>query len=252
MGGRFFLFLFFWLDTGCYNPFHDSTGEAAFVVPYVAAMQGAGLAGAHWWCASDIYTEHGCPPDGKNYTWIPHEDFSGGMPRAEFTGRWGFTTPSGIAKPIHRAFQLLHAAGNARIATAEAAGGTCTFTTVLAVANSTTHSSSGGAMIFVANGGKASCNVTLTGLPPLMQKHGGGDEMAGAAGAAHLLHRIDQTHSNPMGVWEGFGSPPFPSLQQIAQLKAATEIKGLPVEIASGARSFKLQVPSNGLAVLVL
>ena len=48
------------------------------MVPYVASMQGAGLAGAHWWCASDIYTEHGCPPEGKNYTWIPHEDFSGG------------------------------------------------------------------------------------------------------------------------------------------------------------------------------
>ena len=162
-----------------------------------------------------------------------------GMPRAEFTGRWGFTTPSGIAKPIHRAFQLLHAAGNVRIATAEAAGGSCTSTTVLAVANSTTHGS--GAMIFVANGGKASCNVTLTGLPLV----------AGAANAAYLLHRIDKTHSNPMGVWEGFGSPPFPSLQQIAQLKAATEIKGSPVEIKSGA-SFKLDVPANGLAVLVL
>ena len=44
---------------GCYNTFHDSTGEAAFVVPYVAAMSGAGLAGAHWWNSADIYTEHG-------------------------------------------------------------------------------------------------------------------------------------------------------------------------------------------------
>jgi hypothetical protein len=75
-------------------PFHDTTGEAAFVVPYVAAMQSAQLEGAHWWCASDLYTEHGCPPPGKGFEWIPHENFSGGMPRSEFTGRWGFTTVS--------------------------------------------------------------------------------------------------------------------------------------------------------------
>lgn len=49
-------------SAGCYNEFHDTTGEAAFVVPYVAAMQQANLSGAHWWCASDLYTEHGCPP----------------------------------------------------------------------------------------------------------------------------------------------------------------------------------------------
>lgn len=75
---------------GPYNRFHDSTGEAAFVVPYVAGLHAANLSGAHWWCSSDIYTEHG---ELKNYTWIPHEDYSGGMPRAEFTGRWGFTSP---------------------------------------------------------------------------------------------------------------------------------------------------------------
>jgi len=36
----------------------------------------------------------------SNYTWIPHESYSGGMPRAEFTGRWGFLTPSGENAPI--------------------------------------------------------------------------------------------------------------------------------------------------------
>jgi hypothetical protein len=41
---------------------------------------------AHWWCASDLYTEHGCPPAGKGFEWIPHENYSGGMPRSEFTG----------------------------------------------------------------------------------------------------------------------------------------------------------------------
>jgi hypothetical protein len=226
---------------GCYNQYHDSSKEAAFVIPYVASMQGAGLAGAHWWCASDIYTEHGCPPAGKNYTWIPHEDYSGGMPRSEFTGRWGFTTPSGVAKPIHRAFQLLHAAGDARIGAAEAAGGSCGDTTVLALANSTAR---GGAMIFVANSGRGACNVTLAALPT---RHIGGDPVTRA-----LLHRIDSTNANPLVIWEGFGAPPFPSLTQIAALKAASELNATPVILLAEGSSFKLQVPSEGLAVLVL
>ena len=37
-------------SAGCYTPFHDTTGEAAFVVPYVAAMHPANLSGAH--CAA--------------------------------------------------------------------------------------------------------------------------------------------------------------------------------------------------------
>lgn len=34
---------------GPYTVFHDTTGEAAFVVPYLAAMGAANLTGAHWW-----------------------------------------------------------------------------------------------------------------------------------------------------------------------------------------------------------
>lgn len=64
-------------SAGCYTNFHDTTGEAAFVVPYITSMYSAGLQGAHWWCASDIYTEHGCPPDGVSggYKWIPNENY---------------------------------------------------------------------------------------------------------------------------------------------------------------------------------
>ena len=162
------------------------------------------------------------------------------MPRAEFTGRWGFTTPSGVAKPIHRAFQLLHAAGTQRFNVTVAAEDTCGSTTqVLALANSTSTSlsdkSAGGAMIFVSNNGRAQCNVTLTGFPP--HKSSG------------FLHRIDHDHGNPLQVWQEQGSPPFPNFQQILALKVASELHPHEIKVSD---TFELAVPPNGLSVLVL
>lgn len=228
-------------SAGCYVPFHDTTGEAAFVVPYVAAMHAANLSGAHWWCASDLYTEHGCPPAGKGFEWIPHENYSGGMPRSEFTGRWGFTTPSGIPKPIHRAFSLLHAAGTERMEATAKLGGTCgDSTTVLALANETVDhvvAAEGGVMIFLSNTGKENCSVTLTGLPQ--------------SAKTALLHTIDSTHGNPYGLWQSWGSPPFPTLKQTAQLRemSAFHPEAVTVE-ASGEMGFKLE--PDALQVLVI
>ena len=214
---------------GPYVPFHDTTGEAAFVVPYVAAMAEANLAGAHWWCASDLYTEHGSI---TNYTWIPHEDYSGGMPRAEFTGRWGFTTPSGVAKPIHRAFQLLRAAGDTRLAVTAEAGGTCGDTVdVLALKNNATGGNAS-TMVFVSNSGKGVCNVTLAGLKARTAQ----------------LHRIAPGHSDPNGLWESWGSPPFPTPAQVAKLKEESELKATAV----GLDGLVMQVEPNALHVLVL
>ena len=223
-------------SAGCYVPFHDTTGEAAFVVPYVAAMHAANLTGAHWWCASDLYTEHGCPPAGKGFEWIPHENFSGGMPRSEFTGRWGFTTPSGIPKPIHRAFELLHAAGTARLEVTAEPGGTCgDWTTALALANSTSAGSGAtGMMIFLSNTGKANCSVTVAGLQ----------------GSSASLHTIDSTHGNPFGLWESWGSPPFPTLKQTAELMDASAYH--PVGVGVAKEGVLVELEPNALQVLVL
>ena len=115
-----------------------------------------GVCGWFFRCSSDIYTEHGSIP---NYTWIPHEDYSGGMPRSEFTGRWGFTTPSGIAKSIHRTFEPLHHAGTTLQEVQSATGGTCAAVSVVAISNSSTVETASnvkiGGMIFVANAGRS-------------------------------------------------------------------------------------------------
>ena len=284
-------------------PFHDTTGEAAFVVPYVAAMQSAQLEGAHWWCASDLYTEHGCPPPGKGFEWIPHENYSGGMPRSEFTGRWGFTTvsvsitctcckatsrlrlyphslvhllvwkrmcmifslgacharafsptldlmqltlclhaqPSGIPKPIHRAFQLLHAAGDSQLEVVAAPGGTCdNATTVLAIANNSKSTAgeirSTGLMIFLSNTGRGNCTVTLAGLP--------GTESA-------LLHKIDSSNGNPLGLWQRTGANPFPTPAELESLQVESGLQPMKLRIDQS-RPALLDLEPNALQVLVI
>jgi len=183
------------------------------------------------------------------------------MPRHEFTGRWGFTTPSGIPKPIHRAFELLHASGDQRIDVARTPGGTCgSLTTagstfdavqVVALANSTEPEAAAapkGSMVFVSNNGRAGCNVTLSGLATtrLMTGEGGGGELPA------LLHRIDSSHGNPYGLWQAWGSPSFPSLAQIKLLQAASSNTPQPFALAVGGDSAELFVEPNALLVLVL
>eukprot|EP00039_Didymoeca_costata_P001494 m.52945 g.52945 ORF g.52945 m.52945 type:complete len:612 (+) comp10829_c0_seq2:51-1886(+) len=215
-------------SAGPYTVFHDTIGEAAFVVQYVAAMTQANLWGAHWWCSSDIYTEHGSIP---NYTWIPHQSYSGGMARAEFTGRWGFITPSNVPKPIMLAFSLLAKSGEHRIAvTNKSSAGVEAI--VLASASSPVPGTN--IMVFVSNL-VGSVNVTLD-LQTWLKATSNGN-----------LYRIDENNNNPYGVWEKMGSPSFPTPGQTTTLLENAAISPENVSIQPVTR---LLLPSSGLHVL--
>lgn len=211
-------------SAGPYDTFHDTTREAAFTVPYLANSAPAGLAAANWWVSSDLYSEHSsCEHDPRdhsghcNLTWIPApggglQSYSGGMPRAEFTGRWGFITPSGIPKPIFRTFELLKQAGERQIEVQS--GGSCTIGVIdiTAIANDTQ-----GCMVFVSNAGLATCRLKIQ----LQDWAPSGD---GWFGSELPWYRIDATHGNPYGKWESMGSPHFPTPKQVAELKLEAEL----------------------------
>ena len=87
-------------------------------------------------------------------------------------------------------------------------------------------------MVFVSNSGKGICNVTLAGLKARTAQ----------------LHRIAPGHGDPNGLWESWGSPPFPTPAQVAKLEEESGLKAATV----GLDGLVMQVEPNALHVLVL
>jgi xylan 1,4-beta-xylosidase len=78
-----------------HDPRHDQPYAAAFVIK--TALEASGLAdGYSFWTFSDIFEEH-------SFSSVP------------FHGGFGLLTVQGIAKPVYRAFQLLHELGTERL-----------------------------------------------------------------------------------------------------------------------------------------
>jgi len=100
---------------------------------------------------------------------------------------------------------------------------TCSSVFVLALQNST----GTGAMLFISNTGPKRCNVTLSF----------GEWADPSAPLSILIHRIDQDHLNPLGVWGSMGFPAFPSLPQIKQMKIASELRPAVMETGPGGKA---------------
>ena len=68
-------------------------------------------------------------------------------------------------------------------------------------------------------------------------------------GTTASVRRVDQEHGDTLDAWKQMGSPAYPSLAQIAQLKKVGTLgEPEPVPIAGG--RLTLRIPSSGLAVL--
>ena len=149
--------------------------------------------------------------------------------------------PSGIPKPIHRAFQLLHAAGSSQLEVVAGPGGTCdNATTVLAIANTSSTTAgelrSPGLMIFLSNTGRGNCTVTLAGLP--------NTESA-------WLHTIDSTSGNPYVLWQKMGAHPFPTPTELRLLRSESDLQPLKLRIADSQPTL-FELEPNALQVLVI
>ena len=95
-------------------------------------------------------------------------------------------------------------------------------------------------MIFASNSGqRQACNITLEGLS------------VGSNGA--LLHRIDSTHGNPVGLWTKWGSPAFPTPKQVRLLLQESENRVVKLSnVRPGDDQVMLSVEPLSLQVLVL
>ncbi len=166
------------------DPLHDMPFTAALATRIV--MEASGLvAGYSYWTFSDIFSE--------NY-----------FPSVPFQGGFGLLNIHGIAKPVYRAFELLHHLG------AESLSVEGSHETVNAWA--------------VRKHNAATILLTNHAMP----RHPIHTELLNLRIAnapqprVAYIERIDEDHANPRRLWQSMGEPLYLNRLQADQLKAAS------------------------------
>jgi xylan 1,4-beta-xylosidase len=191
---------------------HDDPYAAAFIVKTI--LEANGLVQAYsYWTFSDIFEE--------NY-----------FPSTPFQGGFGLQTIHGIAKPAHRAFQILHHLGT-NLAKVEG------------------HHETVDAW-FIHGDQKSSLVLTNFALPrhPIATENVIFTLTGARAPAQVTIQRIDLEHANAKRHWEQLGKPEYISTAMVAELKAASLLKEEVVEFShqEGALTLQISMPPQAVA----
>ncbi|HWD25782.1 MAG TPA: glycosyl hydrolase [Rhizomicrobium sp.] len=196
------------------DPMHDDPYTAAFIVKTILEANGL-VQGYSYWTFSDIFEE--------NY-----------FPSTPFQGGFGLQTIHGIAKPAHRAFQLLHGLGTELIDV------TGTHETVDAW--------------FVRGDQKSTLVLTNFALPRhAIQTEQVMFKLAGARVPSKVtLQRIDLEHANAKRRWEQLGKPEYLSAAIVQELKDVSGLFDEPVDFLHDNAELTLQIvlPPQAVAAI--
>jgi xylan 1,4-beta-xylosidase len=196
------------------DPMHDEPYAAAFVIKTIMEANGL-VQGYSFWTFSDIFEE--------NY-----------FPSVPFHGGFGLLTIHGIAKPVYRAFELLHALGTETLPVE----GTHPTVDAWAVR------------------GARSATVLLTNYA--LPRH----PIATEAIQIHLTHaqapveatirRIDTDHANAKRRWQEMGSPDYLHAALVAELNAVSrcEPEPHPFDLRDGTIAFEVVLPPLSVAAI--
>jgi xylan 1,4-beta-xylosidase len=164
------------------DPLHDEPFTAAYAAKIV--MEASGLVeGYSFWTFSDIFAE--------NY-----------FPSVPFQGGFGLLNIHGIAKPVYRAFELLHRLGNE----------------LLSVEGS--HETVNAWVV------RKEKSVTILLTNHAMPRHSIQTELSSLRitnapePRVVYIERIDEDHANPQRLWKAMGKPVYLNALQVEQLKA--------------------------------
>jgi xylan 1,4-beta-xylosidase len=195
---------------------HDEPFASAFAVRTV--LEAAGLVqGYSWWTFSDIFEEN----------FFPAEPFQGGF---------GLLTLQGIAKPVYRAFELLHGLGDERLA---ADGEHPTV-------DAWTTRGREGLVVIVTN-------FALPRHP--IRREAVNIVLAHAKRPARVsLRRIDARHANPVAAWHRMHAPQYPSSAQMERIARASAMIAEPLRIRRARDDILIDitVPPQGVAAVAL
>ena len=208
----------------------DQSYAAAFVMRNIPQLTSLDM--LSYWTFTDVFEEG----------W--------GMVGAPFHGQFGCMTKEGIRKPVWRAFQALHQAGDTLLnVSSDDTTGTIT-------AFATTQSDGSGSLdarglqVFVTNfwpmsGASANPKIPLEASVELTIKASSQMKLPSTA----FLWRIDDNSTRAWAAWDEMGQPHYPTPVQLALLNKASEMQAEELTVALGGKvSFAL--PAYGVGIL--
>ena len=179
-----------WNTSAVFSAYSNDTRKvAAYGIKTCLALEGV-VTGTSIWCFSDIFEEFHPFPE-------------------EFHGGFGMLTQGGVKKPVYHGMRMLADAGEERYALPDALDGEIgmaafrseTETQVLLVRQKMKN-------LFDLPKEEAEVIVSLDAQPKRV-----------------CLQRIDETHCNPLKVWEGMGSPQVPTPRQLARIQEQSAMR---------------------------
>jgi xylan 1,4-beta-xylosidase len=207
------------------NPsYHDTPFAASFILKNIVDVYGV-VDLLSWWTFTDIFEEGGQESEVFNKV---------------LSDGWGLLSLYGIRKPSFRAFQLLHETGSFRIFGTPQPDYYPTVGSV-AVANGThIHVLAWNHDIPTKPPPTQNVCVSLLGYKSTFNKPA-------------TIRRIDSNNTNPLTTFQQMGSPEYPTPQQIATLRTASEMipQSLSYNITGTTLSTQVAIPSQGVVSLV-
>ena len=196
------------------DPMHDDPYAAAFIVKTILEARDL-VQGYSYWTFSDIFEE--------NY-----------FPSVPFHGGFGLQNIHGIAKPAHRAFQLLHGLG----------------TEILPLEGS--HETVDAWL--VRGDGEATLILTNFALPrhPIAAEQVSFTIKNAATAATASIQRIDLEHANAKRRWEQMGKPEYLSAAMVDELNAVSRLRDepLPCSVKDGVLTIEVPMPPQSVAAI--
>jgi xylan 1,4-beta-xylosidase len=199
-----------------HDPLHDQPFGAAYAMKAVFDLAGL-VDGSSYWTFSDIFAE--------NY-----------FPSVPFHGGFGLRTLHGVPKPTYRAFQILHALGEERLAVEGS------HPTVEAWA---VRRPEGITIVIV--------NLALPGEPIATERVCVRIDDAPRPRSA-FVERIDDDHANPRRRWIEWGGPDRLAPREVEELLSCSALRPEPVEVDHDGQAIELtiRVPPNGVAAITV
>jgi xylan 1,4-beta-xylosidase len=198
------------------DPLHDEPYAAAFVIKTIMEANGL-VQGYSYWTFSDIFEE--------NY-----------FPSVPFHGGFGLLNIHGIAKPVYRAFELLHALGtemlpvegNHPTVDAWAVRGAGFTTLLLTNYALPRHPIATETIQITLNNARSPIQATI--------------------------RRIDSDHANAKRRWQEMGSPEYLSAAIVTELNTISrcEPEPQPFDFRNGALSVDVTMPPLAVAAVTL